>query len=142
MPLKAPDARTEAGARNGVRILIADDNEDSANALAMLLRIEGYGIAVAYNGIEALEVADRFQPDAAILDIGMPKLNGYEVAKRIRGTSWGTGILLIAQSGWGREEDLRQSKEAGFNVHLTKPPDFDALNKLLADFEPASRPVR
>jgi signal transduction histidine kinase len=135
-------AHAEAAAHPGVRILIADDNEDSANTLALLLRLEGYVIALAYNGIEALEVGDRFQPEVAVLDIGMPKLNGYEVAQRIRERPWGTNVLLIAQSGWGREEDVRRSKEAGFNVHLTKPPDFDALNKLLADFEPASKPVR
>ena len=136
------DDRTETGARHGVRILVADDNEDSANALALLLRLEGYVVAVAFNGTEALEVAERFQPDAAVLDIGMPKLNGYEVAQRIRERSWGKNILLIAQSGWGREEDVRRSTESGFNVHLTKPPDFDKLNRLLAAFEPASRPVR
>ena len=126
-------------ASHGLRILIADDNEDSADVFALLLRLEGYVIAVTYNGVEALEVADRFQPDVAVLDIGMPKLNGYEVAQKIRERSWGTSILLIAQSGWGQEKDVRRSMEAGFNVHLTKPPDFDAVKKLLADFE-AARP--
>lgn len=136
-----PAADTKAAEPSGLRILIADDNEDSANVLALLLQLEGYVLAVAYNGVEALEVAERFQPDVVILDIGMPKLNGYEVARKIRERLWGRSILLIAQSGWGKEEDVRRSMESGFNVHLTKPPDFDALRKLLADFEPASKPV-
>jgi CheY-like chemotaxis protein len=82
--------------------------------------------------LEALELAAAFRPDVVLLDIGMPKLNGYEVARRIREQPWGKGIVLVALTGWGQEDDKRRSEQAGFDQHMVKPVELDALNKLLA----------
>ena len=112
-----------------IRILVVDDNRDSADALCLILQVEGHEVRAVYSGAEALEVAEEFRPDAILLDIGMPKLNGYEVAKRLRTQPWGKDTLLIAQTGWGQEEDIRQCKEAGFDHHFTKPIDFQKLRQ-------------
>ena len=113
------------------RILVVDDNKDSADSLAMLLRVKGNDIRTAYDGLEAVEVAEVFQPEVVLLDIGLPKLNGYDVARRIRQQPWGRGTTLIALTGWGKDEDRRLSQEAGFNFHLVKPVDLAALEELL-----------
>jgi CheY-like chemotaxis protein/two-component sensor histidine kinase len=115
----------------GLRILVADDNRDSADTCRMLLEAYGHAVQVAYAGQEALDVANRFRPEVALLDIGMPTLNGYQVARRIRDLEWGARPLLIAVTGWGQEDDKRQSTEAGFDVHMTKPIDMDELTMLL-----------
>jgi PAS domain S-box-containing protein len=114
------------------RILLVDDNIDSANSLAMLLRLKGNDIRTAHDGVEALEVAEAFHPEIVLLDIGLPKLNGYDVARRIRQQPWGRDVLLIALTGWGNDEDRRLSQEAGFNFHMVKPVDLAALEALLA----------
>jgi PAS domain S-box-containing protein len=114
------------------RILVVDDNKDSAASLAMLLRLRGNDIRTAHDGVEALEVADTFHPEIVLLDIGLPKLNGYDVARRIRQQPWGQDVLLIALTGWGNDEDRRLSQEAGFNFHIVKPVDLAALEELLA----------
>ncbi len=114
------------------RLLIVDDNQDSANSLAMLLRLMGNEVHTAYDGLEAVAVATTFRPDVMLLDLGLPKLNGYDVARRIRVEHEGR-VVLIALTGWGQEDDRRRSKEAGFNHHLTKPVDISALRALLAD---------
>jgi PAS domain S-box-containing protein len=114
------------------RILLVDDNIDSANSLAMLLRLKGNDIRTAHDGVEALEVAEAFHPEIVLLDIGLPKLNGYDVARRIRQQPWGQDVLLIALTGWGNDEDRRLSQEAGFNFHIVKPVDLAALDELLA----------
>ena len=87
---------------------------------------------MAHDGLEAIELAERFQPDVALLDLGMPKLNGYEAARSIRQQSWGQHMMLVALTGWGQAEDKRRSREAGFDAHLVKPVDFDALENLVA----------
>jgi CheY-like chemotaxis protein len=110
---------------------VADDNRDSADSCQMLLEAYGHSVCVAYTGQEAWESANRFRPEVALLDIGMPMLNGYQVARRIRDLEWGAQPLLIAVTGWGQEDDKRQSKEAGFDVHMTKPIDMDELTVLL-----------
>jgi CheY-like chemotaxis protein len=115
----------------GLRILVADDNRDSADTCRMLLESYGHAVHVAYTGQEALDSANRFRPEVALLDIGMPTLNGYQVARRIRDLEWGAQALLIAVTGWGQEDDKRQSKDAGFDVHMTKPIDMDELTILL-----------
>jgi PAS domain S-box-containing protein len=115
----------------GLRILVADDNRDSADSCRMLLEAQGHAVHVAYTGQEALDSANRFRPEVALLDIGMPTLNGYQVARRIRDLPWGAQPLLIAVTGWGQEDDKRQSKDAGFDVHMTKPIDIDELAMLL-----------
>lgn len=114
------------------RILVVDDLRDSAISLSMLLKIMGHTTKTAHDGLEAVKVAEAFQPDVALLDIGLPKLNGYEVCRRIRQQPWGENMVLIALTGWGQDEDKRLSKEAGFNFHMVKPVDPAALEKLLA----------
>ena len=114
-----------------LRILVADDNLDAAESLAMLLTIEGNETRMAHDGLEALDVAATFRPDVMLLDIGMPKLNGYEVCRRIRQEAWGKSIVVIALTGWGQEDDKRRSLSAGVDSHLIKPVDYAALKKLL-----------
>jgi len=114
------------------RILVVDDNLDSAQSLSLLLSICGYETHAVYDGLAAVESAANFRPDVVLLDIGLPQLNGYEVARRIRGQEWGKEMVLIALTGWGQREDRQRSKEAGFDHHLTKPVDPDALRALLA----------
>jgi PAS domain S-box-containing protein len=114
------------------RILIADDNRDSAEVLSLVLEHVGYKVQTAFNGLEAVQAATTFRPDVALLDIGMPGLNGYEAARRIREQPWGGDMVLVAITGWGQEEDKRQAREAGFDYHLTKPVDPADLQKLLA----------
>jgi len=114
------------------RILVVDDNRDSAISLAMLLRIMGNETQTAHDGLEALDVAAVFRPDLVLLDIGMPKLNGYETATRIRQQPWGRSMVLVALTGWGQEADRQKSDEAGFDSHMVKPIEPAALEKLLA----------
>ena len=118
------------------RLLLADDNRDALVSLAMLLEMDGHEVATASDGEEALEVAARFKPDVVLLDIGMPKLNGYEVAQRLR-SEYGDALTLIAVSGWGQVEDKRRAAAAGFDHHLTKPVNPRALTGLLAETMPA-----
>jgi len=113
------------------RILVADDNSDALESLAMLLELGGHEVFSAANGALALESAERHLPDVALLDIGMPKLDGYEVARRIRAQPWGRRITLVALTGWGQDADRRRSGEAGFDSHLVKPLDLDKLTQLL-----------
>lgn len=112
------------------RVLIADDNHDGAETLAMILEMLGHEVHVAHSGEEALEVGARCRPEIGILDIGMPDLSGYEVAKRIRHEAWGAKITLIAVTGWGQESDKRMAHAAGFDHHLTKPVDPERLAQL------------
>jgi CheY-like chemotaxis protein len=110
-------------------------NKDSAATLGMLLRLKGNDIRTAHDGLEALEVAATFQPELVLLDIGLPKLNGYDVARRIRQQPWGQDVILIALTGWGQDEDRRLSQEAGFNFHVVKPVELAALEKLLGGLQ-------
>lgn len=119
-------------ALSGLRVLIVDDNRDSADTMGMLLRLRGNEIRTAYDGLEALDVAESFGPELVLLDIGLPRLNGYDVARRIRQQSWGRDVILVALTGWGQEEDRRRSHDAGFNFHLVKPVEFSLLENLLA----------
>jgi PAS domain S-box-containing protein len=114
-----------------LRILIADDLRDIADSLAMLLEAMGHVVAVAYDGEQALQAAERLRPRVVLLDLGMPKLNGLEVCRRIRAAPWGAAMTLIAQTGWGGEEDRRRTAEAGFDHHVIKPVDPVALLTLL-----------
>jgi CheY-like chemotaxis protein len=113
------------------RILIVDDNQDAAASLALLLNIAGNETHTAHDGLQAIEAAARFRPDMIILDIGLPKLNGYEACRRIREQPWGKNIVLVALTGWSLDEENPQSKGAGFDHHLVKPVEFDALKGLL-----------
>jgi signal transduction histidine kinase/CheY-like chemotaxis protein len=114
------------------RILVVDNNRDAADSLAMLLRMAGHQTHTAYDGQEALVMVGELTPDVVMLDIGLPNLNGYEVARRIR-EQGGTGPILIAVTGWGSEDDYRQSLEAGFDEHLTKPVEFAMLRRILSE---------
>ncbi len=114
------------------RILVADDNPDALESLALLLECEGHEVWKAANGAEAFELAEKCQPHLALLDIGMPVLDGYEAARRIRSTVWGKGMMLVALSGWGQSSDVQRSRESGFDSHLVKPASFDALAQLLS----------
>jgi PAS domain S-box-containing protein len=120
------------------RILVVDDNKDSAATLGMLLRLKHNDIRTAHDGVEALEVAEAFRPELVLLDIGLPKLNGYDVARRIRQQPWGQDVILVALTGWGQDEDKRLSQEAGFNFHVVKPVELGALEKLLAGLQATS----
>ena len=121
-----------AARRTGThRILVVDDNRDAADSLEMVLHAYGHEVLVAYDGLEAVEATGAFRPDIVLLDIGLPKLNGFDVARRIR-AALGEKVLLIAVTGWGQEEDRRKSREAGFDHHLTKPVDFTVLLDLIA----------
>ena len=114
------------------RVLVVDDNRDSADTLSTLLQVLGCEVAVAYDGEEGVRVASEFKPDAVLLDLGMPKLNGFEACKIMRREAWGKDICIIAVTGWGQEEDRKRTKEAGFNAHLVKPADPGKLTELLA----------
>jgi len=113
------------------RLLVADDNRDSADSMALLLKAWGNQVEVAYDGHEALATAERVRPEVMLLDIGMPRLDGYEVARRLRAEPWGRDILLIAATGWGQDDDRQRSEEAGFDAHVVKPVDLDALRHLI-----------
>jgi len=113
------------------RILVVDDNQDSAESVTILLSLAGNETQTAFDGLEAMESAATFKPELILLDIGLPKLNGYEVARKIREQPWGKKMVLVALTGWGQEEDRCRSREAGFDHHLTKPIDLGSLKKLL-----------
>jgi CheY-like chemotaxis protein len=115
------------------RILIVDDNQDAASSLALLLNLAGNETQTAHDGMQAIEMAQMFHPDVVLLDISLPKLSGYDVCRHIREQPWGKKMVLVALTGWGLEEDRREPKEAGFDHHLVKPMDFDALRGLLAE---------
>lgn len=114
------------------RVLVADDNEDAGESLAMLLRLDGHEVQVTNNGTDAVALFDQTQPDVVILDIGMPGLSGYEVAGRIRERDAGKEAMLIAVTGWGQQADKARASEAGFDHHFTKPVEPEALSALLA----------
>jgi CheY-like chemotaxis protein len=124
--------------KSSLRILIVDDNRDGADSLAMMLRNRGDDTRADYDGQEGVDVAGEFQPDVILLDMGLPKLNGYNACRRIREQSEGTGVVLIAVTGWGQDADRRCSHEAGFDHHLVKPVDPQALLKMLAGLRSAT----
>jgi signal transduction histidine kinase/ActR/RegA family two-component response regulator len=113
------------------RLLVADDNEDFATSLAMILEAMGNEVKIAYDGLEALEIAQTFSPEVAFLDIGLPKINGYDLARRLRAAPNTRHTILVAVTGWGQESDKRQAKDAGFDHHLVKPVEPDQLQAVL-----------
>ena len=140
LPLSASDSvdasasgadGTAAAVAAGRRVMIADDNKDAADALGMLLQLAGHDVRVAHGGRAALAIAQTFRPEVALMDIGMPDMDGYEVAKKLRQQPWGGGIRLIALTGWGGEEDQRRALDAGFDQHMTKPVDPAWVESLL-----------
>jgi CheY-like chemotaxis protein len=125
------ETAANAAAASGVRVLVADDNRDAADSLQRILSLYGHEVQVAYDGLAAMKLAADFRPRVAVLDIGMPGANGFQVARALREQNKGT--RLIALTGWGQEGDRRRAMEAGFDYHLTKPVDPGALNDLLVD---------
>ncbi len=121
---------------SGLRLLVVDDNRDAATTLAMLLRLKGHQVQVAHNGPTALKMAQELRPDLIFLDIGMPGMDGYEVARRLRQHPELNHVVLAALTGWGQQEDRRRTAEAGFNHHLVKPPEATVVDALLADLKP------
>ena len=124
VPERRADSRTAPGRavpRTSLRVLVVDDKEDSAKSLGMLLEMTGNEVRIAHDGVAAVREAEQFRPHAALLDIGMPRMNGYEAARAIRREPWGRDIYLIALTGWGQEIDRFRSREAGFDQHLVKP---------------------
>lgn len=140
--LRPRDARREEAApvvtpsvdASEYKVLIADDNQDAADSLALVVRMWGYRVHVAHSGATALELARRERPDACILDIGMPELSGYELARQIRAERWGRPTLLLALTGWAQAEDVERARAAGFDAHLTKPVELTRLQALLQGF--------
>ena len=120
---------------------MVDDNEDAASSLAAMLQMMGHEIRTAGDGTTAIGEAAAFRPDLVLLDIGMPKMNGYEVCRRMRAEPWGADLLIAALTGWGQDSDKRRAWEAGFDRHLTKPMDPAALDELLQAIRPAPSPV-
>jgi PAS domain S-box-containing protein len=135
-PQAAPPDESSGGeastTRAEQRILVVDDNRDAVDSLGMLLKVMGHTVRTAYDGLEAVDAAATFKPEIVLLDIGLPRLNGYEAARRIRELAVEKGVLLVALTGWGQEEDRRRSKDAGFDHHLVKPVDPAELQRLLA----------
>jgi PAS domain S-box-containing protein len=117
------------------RILVVDDNRDSANSMAIMLKLMGNEVRTAHDGIEAVEAAQEFRPKAILMDLGMPRLNGYEATRQIREQTWGRQMLIIALTGWGQEADRSQSQEAGCDGHLVKPVNLSDLESLLTELE-------
>ena len=116
----------------GRRILVVDDNHDSADSLCLLLQLTGNQTHAAFDGVEAVAAAARFKPDVIVMDIGLPNLNGYEAARQIREQPWGKTLFLVALTGWGLDEDRKKTADAGFDAHLVKPVDYAVLEELLA----------
>jgi CheY-like chemotaxis protein/two-component sensor histidine kinase len=123
----APLGRATAHAMSPLRVLVVDDNEDSADSLAELLRFSGHETVTANDGPEALTAADRFRPHVAILDVGLPTMSGHDVCRQLRTQPWARDLFIVALTGWGQEEDRRKSREAGFDDHFVKPLDHAEL---------------
>lgn len=121
-----------APTKSRFRILVVDDNPDAALSLAMMLSMMGHDTRTAHDGEVAVTTAEAFRPQVVLLDIGLPKLNGYEVAQRIRQQEWGTSMFLVAVTGWGQDEDRQRSEDVGMNLHMVKPVEPSALDRMLA----------
>src|SRR5258706_5127563 len=120
------------------RILVADDNSDAASSLGMLLEMMGHEVCIVHDGVEAVAKASTFGPDIILLDLGMPQLNGYEACSRIRAQPSNKGTLIVALTGWTQDDKKQRSQQAGFDLHLIKPVELPALEKLLREY-PANR---
>ena len=130
----------ELPVRSALRILVVDDNRDGADSLSEMLRLMGNDTRTAYDGQQGVDMAGDFRPEVLLLDIGLPKLNGYEVCRRIREQPWGKSVVLIALTGWGQDDDRRRSREAGFDHHMVKPVHPHALMKMLAGLDVGVEP--
>ena len=129
--VSAAPAEANPSAVRKCRILVVDDSHDSADSLTLVLQSDGHEVYTAYDGEKAIVMAQQYRPDVALIDLGMPKVDGYEVCRRVRAQPWGVKMLLIAQTGWGQEFDRRRTEHAGFDHHLVKPLDLDVLDAQL-----------
>ncbi|MFW5883191.1 MAG: ATP-binding protein, partial [Verrucomicrobiota bacterium] len=130
-PADKPPATEDGADDRKCRILIADDNVPATKVLAIALNKVGHEIKIAHNGEQALEIGAQFQPQVVLMDIGMPEMNGYEAAKKIRQTDWGSDVFLVALTGWAQEKDRERTRQAGFDEHIVKPPKIADLRKLI-----------
>src|SRR5262249_35500227 len=128
-----PAGPTRIGDGRGRRILVVDDNRDIAQSLALVLGESGNIVETAFDGVQAVDAAERFRPDVVLLDIGMPRLDGYAVARWLRAQAWTRNVLLIALTGWGQEEVRSRVEAAGFDAHMIKPVDFALLHRILGE---------
>ena len=127
MTVPAPSSPSATGRR----VLIVDDNRDAAESLGELLRMLDHEVELAFDGVEGVAAAERFAPELVLMDIGMPRLDGYGACAQIRARPWGAGMRIIAQTGWGQDDDKRRADAAGFDGHLVKPVEVDAILQLL-----------
>jgi CheY-like chemotaxis protein len=123
----APASSPAEATATGLRVLVVDDNQDGADMLALSLSILGHQVLTLYDPLEVEAAAERFRPELAFLDVGMPRLNGYDLAVRLRRHGWARDTYLVALTGWGQETDRRRSAESGFDEHLVKPIDLDTI---------------
>jgi len=135
-PERKIDGEQSVSSTRAHRILIVDDNKDVAHALGLLLELSGHEVRLAFDGEEGLQSAREFRPEIGLLDIGLPRLNGYELAQSIRAEEWGKSITLIAVTGWGHPEEKERAHQSGFDCHVTKPVDPDEIEKLVAGKRP------
>lgn len=122
----------------GYRVLLVDDNPDASEPLSLLLQAKGHETRVAIDGASAISLADDFRPDCVLLDLGLPRMDGFEVARRLRERPYGGGMVLVALTGWAGQEVRNKAAEAGFDYHLVKPVDWDELEKIV---QSVSRPT-
>lgn len=120
-----------------MKVLVVDDNHDAATSLSMLVRLLGHDVRTAYDGVEALDLAGEFLPEVVLLDLGMPRMDGYEACRRLRAQPWGVEMLVVAVTGWGREDDRQKTQLAGFDQHLVKPVAPDVIARILSGLPPA-----
>ena len=132
--VSSPGAERTSPAKPGVPVLVVDDNVDSAQSLGLLLRMQGHSVQVVHDGRSALGAVEQQRPAVVFLDIGMPIMDGYEVARQLRREHDPSDLQLVALTGWGQEEDRRRTAEAGFNHHIVKPVNSQQLQALMADF--------
>lgn len=137
--MQPPCAAAPSLAARPMKILVVDDSRDAADICATLLELSGHRVQTAYCGRRALELGEEFHPQLLLLDIGLPDIDGYQLARSIRATPWGERAQLVAVTGWGQEEDRRRAAEAGFDHHLTKPVAADTLDRLLCSFGGGTR---
>jgi two-component system, OmpR family, response regulator len=132
-PERLAESHVQPAAPPGLRVLVVDDNVDAAHTLAMLVQLAGHDVRIAYDGPPALTLAQAFQPQVVLLDLNLPAMDGYEVARKLRERPETHEAVLAAVSGWGQLEDRRRSKDAGFDRHFVKPVDPNIITRLLSD---------
>jgi CheY-like chemotaxis protein len=132
------DDSSETRAGHACRVLVADDNADALEMMRLMLDLKGHEVRIAADGLQAIDVAERFQPHIAFLDIGMPRMDGYEAARQLR-DRFGSGLVLVALTGWGQDEDKHRAAQSGFDHHLTKPPEPEVLEALIETCERRGR---